>query len=172
MRAPRALGAYGMTVVLSLFGASGLVRACTTTATTNPLTTTNDVMGVAKQCTDMVNAERAKVGAKPVSLELHVQNASQKHSNYQASKLTMTHSEPAPRTDAGARITAEGYKWSTWGENVAAGQANCTQVMSAWMASSGHRANILNKAFSHIGMSARKGTNGVIYWTMDLSTPG
>ena len=44
-------------------------------------------------------------------------------------------------------------------------------VMNAWMNSSGHRANILNPAFSEIGFAAVTGSNGTIYWTMVLAAP-
>lgn len=173
MRFPRSFGAYGVTVVLGLLGTSGLVRACASPAPAPapaPVTATNDVMGVANACTTLVNKERAARGIKAVALESRVQTAAQKHSAYQASILTMTH-KSANGADAGARIKAEGYGWRTWAENVAAGQADCTQVMSAWMNSPGHKANILNVNMVHIGVAAAKGSNGVLYWTMDLAAP-
>ena len=166
MRFPRSLGAYGMAAVLTIFG-GGFVRACSTSATTP----TNDVMKVAQTCTSLVNKERTSRGLKALAIDSRIQNAAQKHSNYQAKAGQMTHHEPAPRYSAGDRMGAEGYRWSWWGENVAAGQISCSQVMSAWMASAGHRANILSKNFVHIGVAAAKGGNGVVYWTMDLGAP-
>lgn len=173
MRFPRSFGAYGVTVVLGLFGASGFVRACATPAPAPapaPVTATNDVMKVANACATLVNKQRAAAGIKAVALEVRVQNAAQKHSNYQASIRTMTH-KSANGADAGVRIKAEGYGWRTWAENVAAGQTDCTQVMSAWMNSAGHKKNILNPAMVHLGVAAAKGSNGVVYWTMDLAAP-
>jgi uncharacterized protein YkwD len=160
-------------VVLGLFGASGFVRACATPAPAPapaPVTATNDVLKVANACTTLVNKERAARGLKAVAVELRVQNAAQLHSTYQASIRTMTHKN-AKGADAGARLLAAGYKWRTWAENVAAGQTGCTPVMSAWMNSPGHKANILNPAMVHIGVAAAKGSNGVLYWTMDLAAP-
>jgi uncharacterized protein YkwD len=166
MRIPRSLGAYGMAAVLTLFG-GGFVRAC---STTSAVTSTNDVMKVANSCTTLVNKERAARGIKAVAIDGRVQTAAQKHSTYQASKRTMTHRGATTATyDGGARLKVEKYPWTTWGENVAAGQTTCAQVMSAWMGSAGHKANILNPKFVHIGVAAAKGSNGVIYWTMDLS---
>ena len=69
----------------------------------------------------LVNQERAKAGAGPVTLHPAVSNAAQAHSNYQAAASTMTHTG-AGGTDAGDRIAASGYDWRTWGENVASGQ--------------------------------------------------
>ena len=46
-------------------------------------------------------------------------------------------------------------------------QVDCPSVMSAWMGSAGHRANILNPTMTSIGIGAATGANGVIHWTMD-----
>ncbi|MER2000423.1 MAG: CAP domain-containing protein, partial [Lysinibacillus sp.] len=48
------------------------------------------------------------------------------------------------------------------GENIAKGQTSATQVMEAWMNSSGHRANIMDAKFTHIGVGYVKEGN---YWT-------
>ena len=51
------------------------------------------------------------------------------------------------------------------GENIAQGQTSAQQVMTDWMNSSGHRANILNCQFTAIGVGLN--TNGW-YWTQDF----
>ena len=51
----------------------------------------------------------------------------------------------------------------TAGENIAMGQKNPEQVMSSWMNSSGHKANILNSEFGKIGIGCYK-KNGIYYW--------
>ena len=121
-------------------------------------------------CVTLVNKERAARGIAPVTVDSRLANAAQKHSNYQASINKMTHTGKGG-TNAGQRISAEGYSWSTWAENIAAGQKDCTQVMSAWMNSSGHRANILNSKMKHIGIAYAKSSSGTMYWTMDLARP-
>ena len=47
------------------------------------------------------------------------------------------------------RIQAQGYSYSTWGENIAAGYASPESVVDGWMNSEGHRANILNCGTGH-----------------------
>src|SRR4030095_13368283 len=42
------------------------------------------------------------------------------------------------------RITAAGYHWSSWGENIAQGYSTEQIVMNAWLASEGHCTNIMN----------------------------
>ncbi|BDG35019.1 CAP domain-containing protein [Saccharococcus caldoxylosilyticus] len=50
-----------------------------------------------------------------------------------------------------------GIRYCTAGENIAAGQRTPQEVVNAWMNSPGHRANILNKNFTHIGVGYAKG---------------
>ncbi len=140
-----------------------------------PITTSAEV-GPARavrmwsECVVGLNQERAAVGAAPLRVELRVSLAAFGHSTDQASAQKLSHSDGAG-TNAGLRLQAVGYSWSTWGENVAAGQADCATVTAAWLGSSAHRANILNPLFRDVGIGMVIGANGVPYWTMDLATP-
>ncbi len=58
--------------------------------------------------------------------------------------------------------------YMTAGENIAMGQKNPEQVMSSWMNSSGHKANILNSEFGKIGIGCYK-KNGIYYWVQMFS---
>ncbi|WP_235835164.1 CAP domain-containing protein [Piscinibacter terrae] len=74
----------------------------------------------------------------------------------------------------GDRITAAGYVWSSYGENIAAGQSSINNVVDGWIASPGHCANIMNPAFVHLGVACINGTASdtySTYWTMDLGKP-
>lgn len=74
-------------------------------------------------------------------------------------------------SNPGARITAAGYAWRTYGENIAAGYASVDAVMAGWMASPGHCANIMGGAFREIGVACIRGTGAnayPTYWTMTL----
>lgn len=125
---------------------------------------------VSIECAGLANAQRAAVGVAPLTVNASLTAAAEGHSAYQASITTMTH-DGAGGVSAGARITNAGYVWRTWGENVAYGQLDCAAVIAAWMASPGHRANILNPAFTNIGVAVAVGANGYLYWTMDLGAP-
>ncbi len=51
-----------------------------------------------------------------------------------------------------------GYKFITIGENIALGNFNGAEgLVDAWMASPGHRANILNKNYTEIGVASEEG---------------
>jgi uncharacterized protein YkwD len=52
-------------------------------------------------------------------------------------------------------------------ENIAMGQATAAAVMTSWMNSPGHRANILNCDFKTLGVGAYFGTGGP-WWTQDF----
>ena len=57
---------------------------------------------------------------------------------------------------------------STAGENIAYGYQTPAALVSAWMHSPGHRANILNPHFHRIGVSGWRATNGTTYATQDF----
>ncbi len=55
-----------------------------------------------------------------------------------------------------------GITYRSAGENIARGQRTPSEVVNAWMNSSGHRANILNASFTEIGVGYVASGN---YWT-------
>lgn len=71
------------------------------------------------------------------------------------------------------RIADEGYAWSWSGENIAAGQTTVAGVMSDWLASPGHCANIMRAEFRDVALScvAQAGSTYGRYWTMSLARP-
>ena len=69
------------------------------------------------------------------------------------------------------RMALSGYDYYTSkGENIAAGQQTAQAVFDAWKASSGHNANMLNSAFTVIGVSGYElaGSTYTFYWTTDF----
>lgn len=50
------------------------------------------------------------------------------------------------------------------GENIAYGQRSVQQVMDSWMNSSGHRRNIMNKKFTHVGFGVARQEDGTMFW--------
>jgi uncharacterized protein YkwD len=56
-----------------------------------------------------------------------------------------------------------GISYRKAGENVAYGQRSASEVMSAWMNSDGHRANILGNGYTQLGVGHYK-KNGTDYW--------
>jgi uncharacterized protein YkwD len=100
---------------------------------------------------ELVNRDRLTAGCGPVALSGSLVDQSQAWSEQQARDDTMHHSPGV-----------SGF--GTWGENVAVGYETAAAVHDAWMASPGHRANILDCDFTLIGYGAADGTSGR-YWT-------
>ncbi|MEU7839389.1 CAP domain-containing protein [Micromonospora sp. NPDC049114] len=122
----------------------------------------------AQEVVDLVNAERAKAGCKALSVDDKLMTAAQRHSQDQADHQNMSHTG-SDGSNTGVRLDRVGYAWRTYGENVAWNQKTPTAVMDAWMNSSGHRANILNCAFTEIGVGIAS-SNGP-YWTQVFAAP-
>ncbi|MFJ3639940.1 sigma-70 family RNA polymerase sigma factor [Streptomyces sp. NPDC090108] len=118
------------------------------------------------QVVALVNKERATAGCGALTEDPDLEKAAQGQSDDMAARDFFDHTNP-DGADPGERITAAGYRWSTYGENIAKGQATPAAVMDAWMKSPGHRANILNCAFKDIGVGVHKGTGGP-WWTQDF----
>ncbi|WP_435204444.1 CAP domain-containing protein [Micromonospora sp. bgisy143] len=135
---------------------------------TAPTTTGGSVSDQARQVVDLVNAERAKAGCKALTIDDKLMTAAQRHSQDQADHSKMSHTG-SDGSDTGVRLDRVGYAWRTYGENVAWNQKTPTAVMDAWMNSSGHRANILNCAFTEIGVGIAS-SNGP-YWTQVFAAP-
>jgi uncharacterized protein YkwD len=49
-------------------------------------------------------------------------------------------------------------------ENIAMGQRSVRGVVSSWMSSPGHRANMLNGRYRRLGVAAYQTPDGTIYW--------
>ncbi|MFE2512963.1 CAP domain-containing protein, partial [Streptomyces naganishii] len=124
--------------------------------------------GAVAQVVALVNQERAKAGCGALTEDPQLDAAAQGHSDDMAARDFFDHTNPDGK-DPGQRITAAGYRWSTYGENIARGQQTPESVMNSWMNSPGHRANILNCSFKDIGVGVHKGSGGP-WWTQDFGT--
>ncbi|MCX5204460.1 sigma-70 family RNA polymerase sigma factor [Streptomyces sp. NBC_00237] len=119
--------------------------------------------GPAQEVVRLLNTERAKAGCSALSSNSLLRTAAQRHSEDMVSRGFFDHTNP-DGDGPGERVTAAGYKWMTYGENIAAGQATPAAVMEGWMNSPGHRANILNCAFKEVGIGIKDASGG-IRWT-------
>ncbi len=72
---------------------------------------------------------------------------------------------------ADARITAVGYRWSQWGENLDRGPTTPAAVFARWMDGGIHQSNMLDCGFKDIGVGLATNSAGTPYWTQDLGAP-
>lgn len=125
---------------------------------------------IEQEVVDLVNKERTSRGLQPYIVNFSLQEAAWVHTEHMAKNKVMCHSGCGDG-DPQQRIKATGYKYATWGENVASGQRSATAVMNSWMNSSGHRANILSSRFTDIGVAfAPAGLYGTS-WTQVFGVP-
>ncbi|KAJ8563934.1 hypothetical protein ON010_g7411 [Phytophthora cinnamomi] len=117
-----------------------------------------------------VNAERASRGLPKLCRSKKLQWAAQGHSDDMAQRNYLGHTGSDGST-VESRIDDEGYYWTDVAENVAAGQASVSSVMSSWMSSKHHRANILSRQYKMFGCgySYRASSKYDHYWTQDFA---
>lgn len=107
-----------------------------------------------------VNAARAKNGLSALTLDASMNRAAA----VRAAELAQSFSHTRPNGSRGLTALNEaGVSYRTAGENIASGQQSAQAVVSAWMNSSGHRANILSASFGRMGVGQAT-IGGRTYW--------
>ncbi|MEU7019766.1 CAP domain-containing protein [Streptomyces sp. NPDC046203] len=113
----------------------------------------------------LVNLERAKVGCSAVRADADLASLAGALSADMAARNFFDHTDPDGATPwaraAKAGVTGLGA------ENIARGQVDAAAVMASWMASDGHRANILNCMYTSLGVGVHFGSAGP-WWTQDF----
>lgn len=119
---------------------------------------------------ELINAERAKVGAQPLAFDGDLNEAAEGHSAWMIATDTFSHTGSGG-SSTGQRMSAAGYEFTgswAWGENIAwamtrapAGYQDEVQLLHTnLMNSSGHRANILNDTYREVGLGLEIGEYG------------
>ena len=85
--------------------------------------------------------------------------AAQKHSNDMDKNNFFSHTSSNGK-NPGDRISEAGYKWKTYGENIAKGRKTENDAITGWMNSADHCKNIMNPNFREMGVAASGN-----YWT-------
>ncbi len=57
------------------------------------------------------------------------------------------------------------------GENIAAGFNTAAAVDAAWWASRGHRANVMRREWTHVGVGWHDAADGTRYWATEYAGP-
>ena len=109
----------------------------------------------------LVNIERSKNGLSPLTHDWELSRIARYKSQDMKDKNYFSHTSPTYGSPFDM-IKSFGISYRSAGENIAKGQTTPQMVVNAWMNSQGHRANILNKSYTHIGVGYVKSGN---YWT-------
>lgn len=108
---------------------------------------------IEEQVVMLVNQARWENGQlPPLKHRDLLDNSSELHSSNMAVRNFFAHCDPDTLTQPWDRMAAAGYNWNSAAENIAAGYNGPAAVMTAWMASSGHRANILSTGVRELGV--------------------
>lgn len=152
--------------------ASGVAAAVEPDATNAVRSCTGDDVRLGsaeRRMLELHNRERADRGLPRLCVHPKLQKAANAHSRDMIRKDRFWHG------NVGQRLHDFGYQWSSYGENIYRdrGGPSPARTFKAWMKSSTHRSNILDRSFDEVGIGAATGDfNGsrTTAWTVDLAT--
>lgn len=134
-------------------GAAGLYRDVPASAQTQTESRTGSVIR-------LTNAARQQNGVALLEADSGLARAAAVRA--QEISRSFSHTRPGGGSFVSA-LSESGVAYRSAGENIASGQSSADEVVRAWLASPGHRANILAGRYSRIGAAAIE-VNGTTYW--------
>ena len=124
-------------------------------------TTDPSVTAYEQEVIRLVNQIRSEKGLRPLSYDWELSRVARYKSQDMKDNKYFSHTSPVYGTPF-QMIKDFGISYRIAGENIARGYATPQAVVNGWMNSSGHRANILNANYTHIGVGYVSGGN---HWT-------
>jgi uncharacterized protein YkwD len=135
---------------------------------------------VQQQVLELVNQARARGWvcgverfgpALPVLVSDKLHRAARGHARDMAKRSFFEH-EGSDGSSPKERVQRAGYRLRLTGENIAFGPATAAEVVSGWLGSPGHCANIMNPHFRDMGVAVAQGSKrGHFYWVQELGAP-
>jgi uncharacterized YkwD family protein len=119
------------------------------------------VSQVAQQVIDLTNEQRRQNGLQPLKADPQLSGVALKKSQDMQQNGYFSHTSPTYGSPFDM-MRDFGVSYKTAGENIAQGQRTPQEVVNAWMNSPGHRQNILNPNYTHIGVGYVESGN---HWT-------
>ncbi|RPJ94010.1 hypothetical protein CW357_17650, partial [Rummeliibacillus sp. TYF005] len=143
-------------------------KGTSTNTGSNTSTTTNSnsssVSQFEQQVITLTNAERAKEGLPALQADTTLMKSARAKSDDMAKNNYFSHTSPTYGSPFD-QMKSFGISYKAAAENIAQGQKTPQEVVQAWMNSSGHRANIMNGSYTHIGVGYSANGN---YWTQQF----
>lgn len=124
-------------------------------------TTDSSVLSFEKEVVRLVNEIRVQNGLKALTYDWELSRVARIKSQDMRDNGYFSHTSPVYGSPF-QMMKNFGITYRSAGENIAKGQATPQAVVNAWMNSSGHRANILNSSYTHIGVGY---VSSGRYWT-------
>lgn len=104
------------------------------------------------------NVERARGQEADLALNKSLSQAAQEKANDMVQRDYWSHNAP-DGTTPWSFVESNGYEYQAAGENLAFGFMNSQQVITGWMNSPEHRANVLNRNYQEIGIGITESLN-------------
>ncbi|WP_227270582.1 CAP domain-containing protein [Roseobacter weihaiensis] len=123
--------------------------------------------GANPQATGAINELRLAQGLPALGYSSVLERAAQAHAADMAESGRFSHTG-SDGSDLADRVSRTGYGWCAVAENIAKGQRTLAEVMAAWEASPGHRANLLSPEVTEFALIEAEGHT----WVMVLGAPG
>lgn len=117
-----------------------------------------------QQLLDLVNKEREAEGLQPLQYDSKVAKVAQLKAQDLLTNNYFEHESPTYGSPS-EMLTQFDVSWTASGENIAAGQRSVEEVHEGWMNSPGHRENILQEIYTHVGFGFTEGGGDYgTYW--------
>jgi uncharacterized protein YkwD len=136
--------------------------------------------GIIDQVLAHINAARAQNGLAPLTLSTRLSTASELHNQLMINGCGLSHQCPG-EAGLGDRFSAQGVPWTSAGENIGFGSAGSSTAAIVGAANGltdsmlaevppndGHRRNLLNPGFKHIGLAVERDAKGLVWMTQDF----
>ncbi|WP_313890797.1 CAP domain-containing protein [Psychrobacillus sp.] len=117
-----------------------------------------------QQVVDLTNKERAKAGLKALQMDAKLTQSAQAKSQDMKNNNYFSHTSPTYGSPFD-QMKSFGITYKSAAENIAMGQRSAAEVVDSWMKSPGHKANIMNPSYTHIGVGL---SNSGYYWTQQF----
>lgn len=151
----RTLGAKLADILRTLILTTVLMLLGTTTTVAEP---NRDVASV-------TNQYRAQFGLPALQVSPSLERVAELHSRDMTRNRFFSH-QGSDGSDIGDRARRGGYRYCVIAENIAQGHRSAIEVARGWMKSPGHRANMLDRSVTEIGVTRGKGNT----WVMVLGS--
>ncbi|MEK4065081.1 CAP domain-containing protein [Peribacillus sp. FSL R5-0717] len=126
--------------------------------------TSSELSAFEQEVVKLTNAEREKQGLAALKIDTELSKVARIKSQDMKDKNYFDHNSPTYGSPFDM-MKQFGISYKTAGENIAQGQQTPEEVVQAWMNSQGHRENIMNPSFTHIGVGYVESGN---YWTQQF----
>jgi uncharacterized YkwD family protein len=129
-----------------------------------PAAETGELSQYEQKVVELTNQERAKQGLPALKVDVELSKVAKEKSRDMQANNYFSHDSPTYGSPFDM-MKQFGIEYSSAGENIAMGQPTPEEVVQAWMNSEGHRKNIMNSTYTHIGVGYVEDGH---YWTQQF----